>query len=961
MAAPWEKYQTAPSTAPVPAFIPGTPKPVKPKEAPSGYRYEGDNLVPIPGGPADKNATPKDPPSGYMFDGAGGLKPIPGGPADKMANGPASQATEGERKSSGFLKRAINAENSYVKVGDIGPRSLVGDALFNIAPNVLNSLPAVVGNSPDRQKADQSQREFIAAILRYDLGAAIPGPEYISAAKIYYPAPGDSDSVIAQKAQARKVAIEGLRDASGIMASLTSEADGEVKKPSLTGGLPTSTDVELRINSSDGDQPYNRNRFLEQRGLDPNKEANMVAFWNANRGNDALSPAGALRFYAENNIPPPNDDDLNKMIEQAKAGLQFGPVDTSADEAAYRADLEKSAARQGEAGLTERADQGLLLGGSDEFAGLGGAIGSLLRGDNPVTGYQFSRDVQRLQNEKADANTGLLGDAVEIGAGLALPLGSANTIAKAAKTGALAGFTGGFGYGEGARGSALSAGVGLIAGTLLGAGGAKVGNALAIRAANKMDAATTRNALFAATDELGMSQPARMFTEPALQNRTRAVAGTITGGGAVQRGVQDFGNELEGAVATNLGLGGQSLERPTVGSTAQAAFKRTDKDMKTQTDRLYKSYQQASGDPAVVPTGAIAKLDEEIAALGRSPESNAGEIAFLQKYRNDMANGNMTVETLREMRTNLRGQINESGLSMSKAEGRIQGALDAAGDDIAKALDPKSKGYALLQRANKSHAERMVYKKQLQNDLMGKDKDLPTDPGKAFETILSWTNPKGDLRKLKALQRSFTPDEAADFAATVTNSISRDNNGNFSSAILLQNIEKLERAGKNTIETLFGPDGAKAVNNVKLVAAEHKRVNGAIAGQGSAQGNDWRWTLASMIAPAGVGLGTSGSGTALAAGVAGLVIKAGRDAFSAKMLLSPKVTAWVRSAPKSSDPKVIDAHFAKLGAIAKAEPALAADIDAFRSAIVQAANDNTNRAVAQDNQGEGGGQVTQPN
>ena len=78
------------------------------------------------------------------------------------------------------------------------------------------------------------------------------------------------------------------------------------------------------------------------------------------------------------------------------------------------------------------------------------------------------------------------------------------------------------------------------------------------------------------------------------------------------------------------------------------------------------------------------------------------------------------------------------------------------------------------------------------------------------------------------------------------------------------------------------------------------------------------------------------------------------------MLLSPKVTNWVRSAPKSAEPSAINAHFAKLGAIAKAQPALAADIDAFRSAVLQVANDNTSRAVAQDGQGEGGRQVTQP-
>ena len=98
------------------------------------------------------------------------------------------------------------------------------------------------------------------------------------------------------------------------------------------------------------------------------------------------------------------------------------------------------------------------------------------------------------------------------------------------------------------------------------------------------------------------------------------------------------------------------------------------------------------------------------------------------------------------------------------------------------------------------------------------------------------------------------------------------------------------------------------------------------------------------------GLAASGGGTAIAAGVTGLAIKAGRDALSAKMLLSPKVTNWARTAPKTTNPKVINAHWDKLGAIAKAEPALAAEIDAFRNGILGAANDNAQRAVAEDGQ-----------
>ena len=265
---------------------------------------------------------------------------------------------------------------------------------------------------------------------------------------------------------------------------------GAFEPPEMIGNVPKGTQVEIGFNQSDGDQPYDRNRVLEQLGLDANKEATMMAFWNANRNNDALTLAGVLRWYAENNIPPPNDTDLNEAIEQAKKGAEFGPIDTSAEEAAYRAELQKEATRiMGEAGLSERADQGLLLGYSDEIAGVGGAIGSLIRGDDPRRGYLFQRDVMRYQNEQADRNTGLLGDVVEIGAGLALPAGSVRTVGQGMRTGATVGAVGGFGYGEGAGGSATNALLGGGLGTALGGGGAKLGNVLAARSAAKAEAA----------------------------------------------------------------------------------------------------------------------------------------------------------------------------------------------------------------------------------------------------------------------------------------------------------------------------------------------------------------------------------------------------------------------------------------------------------------------------------------
>lgn len=76
----------------------------------------------------------------------------------------------------------------------------------------------VAGNymvGPEFQMAEQAQRDFVNAILRRESGAVISPSEFDNAKKQYFPQPGDSPEVIAQKAQNRQIAIEGVMRAAG--------------------------------------------------------------------------------------------------------------------------------------------------------------------------------------------------------------------------------------------------------------------------------------------------------------------------------------------------------------------------------------------------------------------------------------------------------------------------------------------------------------------------------------------------------------------------------------------------------------------------------------------------------------------------------------------------------------------------------------------------------------------------
>lgn len=63
--------------------------------------------------------------------------------------------------------------------------------------------------------AQQAQRNFVNAVLRRESGAVISDEEFANAAQQYFPQPGDSPAVVAQKAQNRMTAIAGVRRASG--------------------------------------------------------------------------------------------------------------------------------------------------------------------------------------------------------------------------------------------------------------------------------------------------------------------------------------------------------------------------------------------------------------------------------------------------------------------------------------------------------------------------------------------------------------------------------------------------------------------------------------------------------------------------------------------------------------------------------------------------------------------------
>jgi hypothetical protein len=111
--------------------------------------------------------------------------------------------------------------------GTLGATPLIGEALARGSDNVFNTLPTVLGGlNEDQQKTVQARVNFITAVLRKESGASISPTEFATAEKNYFPAPGDSETIVKQKQAARDMAIKGMKIQAGKGAKFIDQNQG---------------------------------------------------------------------------------------------------------------------------------------------------------------------------------------------------------------------------------------------------------------------------------------------------------------------------------------------------------------------------------------------------------------------------------------------------------------------------------------------------------------------------------------------------------------------------------------------------------------------------------------------------------------------------------------------------------------------------------------------------------------
>lgn len=129
-----------------------------------------------------------------------------------------SPITESQANANIYASRALESNRILSEIGSgYQPAKINAQQALAGTPVVGGAL-GWAGNkalTDNEQRVVQAQRDFINAILRKESGAVIAQSEFDNARKQYFPQPGDSDAVIAQKARNREIALQGLVTAAG--------------------------------------------------------------------------------------------------------------------------------------------------------------------------------------------------------------------------------------------------------------------------------------------------------------------------------------------------------------------------------------------------------------------------------------------------------------------------------------------------------------------------------------------------------------------------------------------------------------------------------------------------------------------------------------------------------------------------------------------------------------------------
>jgi hypothetical protein len=158
--------------------------------------------------------------------------PVAGAPGvPLMGKGTALTESQSNATAYGMRMKESNsiledlAKKGTLRGANIEATPFVGESLGKILPSFLG------GTGAAQQQVNQAKSNFITAVLRKESGAVISDSEFEREDRKYFPQVNDSDAVIKQKSDARKLAIKAMEIQAGPGAK-------NIQKLQPSGGIP---------------------------------------------------------------------------------------------------------------------------------------------------------------------------------------------------------------------------------------------------------------------------------------------------------------------------------------------------------------------------------------------------------------------------------------------------------------------------------------------------------------------------------------------------------------------------------------------------------------------------------------------------------------------------------------------------------------------------------------------------
>ena len=759
--------------------------------------------------------------------------------------------------------------------------------------------------------------------------------------------------------------------------------------PDMRYGLPKGTKVEMGANAwFRPEEAFDREAYLKDTyGISPDQEQWLVSFWNQNSGNPDLTVAGVRQAFAANNVPwpegPGGDAALSDTIAKAKQGHSFGGFDTSGARSAYESKLDKF--NQINGAITDknidpnsmeaygrRAETGLTAGLRDEIQGVGGFFGGLVNGMNPTETYKLYRDADRRLQEQESEAQGVTGDVVEFVGSLPTAAlgGEARTPLQMAKVGAKFGAVSGFGHGQGLGnslvGATSGASLGGVLGGALGVGAEKaspylgrVSELVSTKAGRGKAIPEGFNADLVAAGErqnIPIRQPDAV---PSMRGDMASAEASPYGGGLIANALRNDKAAVETRLS-EIGGKGESMVGDSMDYSLGKMGRKVGEDFiertRVQKNDLYGEAEQLASGQRIVPEQAIAAVDRHIAELeARGANTNGPTISYLKGLREDMnAPGGFSITEFQGLRSGASQKIKgDQALTSSDADRRLGDVVKAFTAD-AEAQLPQGAA-AKLAEADAFYAQRQEFIDGTLKKLIG-TRGRPASSEEVGKRLVAMTRNKADAETLGRVLREATPEQRADFAATIAENLGLARNGEFSLGALATNVSKTPG---NVRVLIFGKEGNTALSDLQAIARAKSETAGGLnnSRSGVVMVRDMAKRLL-FSSTVGAGAGGAGGGTSGAV-MGGVVIPAATEFVTAigqrraaKLLLDTNFTKWLRQAPKKATVQEANAYVDKLAKALSVNPETAAIADnvvpLFRDRLTGSASQSATAAAAND-------------